>query len=204
MLEGPSELEDGGTMPDTGASGGDAQARADAPADDAAGVSDGANGGPDGGPPLISVLAHCTSQGNELYVSGTSGEFIFEGTLDIHDGQWLVGVNAPDAGATSQVEVTVQTSVTEGSSWNLVFSRAFDNELLATGTYEAESPPQPGVLWFHISGNGRGCDRSTATVLMSSIAISSSGSLTDFAAAFTQRCIQGDDGVLSGCVHVRQ
>ena len=86
--------------------------------------------------------------------------------------------------------VTLSIAGQNGDSWTIDAAAPAGQTLTSGTTYSATRYPfnDFAVAGFDYSGNGRGCNTSTSTFTVQSIAIDATGAVSRFAATFEQHC----------------
>lgn len=151
----------------------------------------------DAGTPDAGPRVSCDGLPFVLFMSGSG--YIFTGTQTIT--QATVGVQAI---GTNAVTFSIRpASAAQGVSWNASFAAPQNDPILMTKAYPVatrfafQSPDEAGLA---VTGDGRGCNRSSGSFDVGELERDDAGALSRFSVSFRQLCENQPSNVLSGCL----
>jgi len=133
----------------------------------------------------LAAPAHAAPGAGTVAIQGDAGDYITEGLSYAYS---TPGDRISLSGDAQHVAVSIQAA--NGDGWTIDAAAPAGQVLTSGTTYTATRYPfnDVGVAGFDYGGNGRGCNTSSSTFTVQTIATDASGAVTRFAATFEQHC----------------
>lgn len=133
----------------------------------------------------LAAPAQAAPGAGTVAIQGDPGDYITQGLSYTYT---TPGDRITLSGDAQHVALSIEGS--NGDNWTIDAAAPAGQTLTSGTTYSATRYPfnDIGVAGFDYSGNGRGCNTSTSSFTLQSIATDSTGAVTRFAATFEQHC----------------